>query len=54
LKNDKGGFIALYGIEKSKQLLQEYTNKAFEAIKIFGDKNDKLVALGQVLLKRES
>jgi geranylgeranyl diphosphate synthase type II len=54
LKNDRGNFIALYGVEKSKQLLQEYTNKALEAIKIFDGNNDKLIALGQMLLKRKS
>jgi len=54
LKNDKGNFVALYGVEKSKQLLQEFTNNAIEAIKIFEGKNDKLIALGQILLKRKS
>ncbi len=54
LRKDRGNFIILYGIEKSKQLIQEYTDKAFDATKIFDGKNDKLVALGQMLLKRKS
>ena len=54
LQQDKGNFVALYGIEKSKQLVQEYTDKALDAIKIFDGKNDKLKALGQMLLKRKS
>ena len=54
LRKDRGNFIILYGIEKSEQLVQEYTDKAFDAIKIFDGKNDKLVALGQMLLKRKS
>ncbi len=54
LQNDTGNFVALYGIEKSEQLVKEYTNKALEAIKIFDGKNEKLIALGQMLLKRKS
>jgi geranylgeranyl pyrophosphate synthase len=54
LQKDKGNFLALYGIEKSKQLVQEYTDKALDAIEIFDGKNDKLKALGQMLLKRKS
>ncbi len=54
LQNDTGNFVALYGIEKSEQLVKEYTNKAIEAIKIFDGKNEKLIALGQMLLKRKS
>ena len=54
LQRDKGSFIILYGIEKSKQLVQEYTDNALDAIEIFDGKNDKLKALGQILLKRKS
>jgi len=54
LKNDNGGFVTLYGVEKSKQLAQEHTDKALDAIKIFNGKNDKLKELGQMLLKRKS
>ena len=54
LQNDKGNFVTLNGIEKSKQLVQEYTRMALDAIKIFDGKNDKLIALGQMLLKRKS
>jgi len=54
LQTDKGSFVTLYGIERSKQLVKEYTDKALDAIKIFDGKNDKLKALGQMLLKRQS
>jgi len=54
LQKDNGGFITLYGIDKSKQLVQQYTDKALEATKIFGAKNEKLNALGQMLLTRKS
>lgn len=54
LQNDEGGFVKLYGTEKSKQLVQEYTDKALDAIEIFDGKNEKLKALGQMLLGRKS
>lgn len=50
LRNHKGDFVALYGVEKSKEVVKEYTNNAIEAIKIFDGKNDKLTALAQMLL----
>lgn len=54
LQKDKGSFVALYGIEKSKRLVQKYTDRALDAIRIFNGKDDKLKALGQMLLKRKS
>jgi geranylgeranyl diphosphate synthase type II len=54
LHKDKGNFISLFGIEKSKELVEEYTNKAIDAIGIFGDKKEKLMLLGQMLLKRKA
>jgi geranylgeranyl diphosphate synthase type II len=54
LKNDKGNFIALHGIEKSRELVTEYTDKALQAVKIFDGKNGKLAVLAQMLLKRRS
>lgn len=54
LRSDKGNYISVYGIEKSKQLIQEHTNKGIEAIKVFNDKNEKLLLLSQILLNRNS
>jgi geranylgeranyl diphosphate synthase type II len=54
LQKDKENFVTFYGIEKSKQLVQEYTAKAIDAIEIFDVKNDKLKELVQMLLKRKS
>ena len=54
LKRDNGNFVMLHGVEKSKQVLQEHENRATEAIQLFQGKNDKLIALGQMLLKRRS
>ena len=54
LQTDKGNFVVLFGIDRSKELVDEYTNKAIESIKMFEGKNDKLIALSQLLLKRKS
>ncbi|NLD35614.1 MAG: polyprenyl synthetase family protein [Desulfatiglans sp.] len=54
LNNDKGGFVTVYGVEKSKHLVQEYTDKALTAIEIFKGKNEKLIVLAHMLLKRKA
>ena len=54
LKRDNGNFVMLHGVEKSKQVLQEYADKAMKAIQLFQGRNDKLIALGQMLLRRKS
>jgi geranylgeranyl diphosphate synthase type II len=53
VNNDSGNFVTLFGIEKSKKLVQEYTESAIKAIKIFNEKSEKLIILGQMLLKRK-
>lgn len=54
LKKDKGGFVTFYGVEKCKILVEEYTNRAIDSIKVFDGRNNKLVALGRILLNRKS
>lgn len=54
LKKDKASFVTFFGPEKCRQLVEEYTNTAIESTKTFSGRNDKLVALGQILLKRKS
>lgn len=54
LKKDKGSFLVLHGPEKCKSLVQDYTNRAINAVAIFDGRNERLVALGQMLLKRKS
>ncbi|NIO21678.1 MAG: polyprenyl synthetase family protein [Candidatus Aenigmarchaeota archaeon] len=54
LRYDKGNFIALHGVEKSKELVTEYTTNALNAVNIFDDKNGRLTALAHMLLKRKS
>jgi geranylgeranyl diphosphate synthase, type II len=53
-QNDSGNFVIIYGEKKSKQIIQESTNKAIEAIKIFKGKNHKLIALAEMLNKRNT
>lgn len=51
---DRGSFARLYGAEKSRQVIQEHTDKALESVNIFGEKSTKLNFLGHILLKRRS
>ncbi|HVN96227.1 MAG TPA: polyprenyl synthetase family protein [Syntrophorhabdaceae bacterium] len=54
LQKDKGNFVLLYGLDKCRLLVEDYTNRAIDAIKIFQGRNDRLIILGQMLLKRKS
>jgi len=54
LQKDKGNFVAFYGVGKCRELVEKYTSGAIKAIHIFNGKNDKLIALAQLLLKRKS
>jgi len=53
-RKDKINFVKIYGSEKSVDLVDEYTKKALSAIEIFKGRNQKLIKLGQILLKRKS
>jgi geranylgeranyl diphosphate synthase, type II len=54
LQKDKGSFVTIYGLEKCRQLVEEYTNEAIDSTKVFNNRNGKLVALGRMLLSRKS
>jgi geranylgeranyl diphosphate synthase, type II len=54
LHRDRGNFAMLYGRDKCRQLVQDHTNAAIKAIELFGGRNQKLIALGRMLLKRKS
>ena len=54
LQKDKGSFVVFYGIEKCRKLVESYTMKAIDSVKIFDQKNSNLIALGQMLLRRKS
>ncbi len=51
---DKSNYVILHGVDASKKRLQQYTEKALDAVALFGSKNTKLVALCQMLLQRRS
>ncbi len=52
--NDKGNFISLLGVDESTNLMKKYTSDAINSIKIFDGRNERLMALGQMLLARKS
>ena len=53
-RKDKINFVKIYGSEKTTHLVEEYTQKALLAIEIFKGRNQKLIKLGQILLKRKT
>jgi geranylgeranyl diphosphate synthase, type II len=54
VNSDKANFITLLGVEKSKELVKRYTQDAINAVKLFDGRNEKLLALGQMLVGRRS
>lgn len=51
--NDKTTYVTLFGVEKSKALVKEYTDKAKKSITDkFSEKSEKLNALADYLIKR--
>ncbi len=53
-KKDKTTFVKLYGLEKSKELLAQYTESAKQSLKPYGNKADFLLELADFLLKRDN
>lgn len=51
--NGKTTYISIYGLEKSKEILDKLTQEAINAIEIFGEKAYFLKELADYLLKRE-
>lgn len=49
----KTTFVSLYGVEKSKEMLAEYTQRAKEALEIFGPRSDFLIQFADYLLRRD-
>lgn len=54
IQKDRGNFVALFGADECRRLVTEYTRKAIAATEMFDDRNEALVFLGQMLLKRKS
>ena len=51
--NEKTTFITLYGVEKSKRAVDEYTKKACSAIDCFGENARQLKELAKLLIDRK-
>lgn len=52
-ENHKATYVSLFGLEKSKLLEKELTEKAIESISIFGDRAAFLIDIAEYLLRRE-
>ena len=50
-KNDKSTIVKYFGLEKSKELVKEYTEKAISALNIFDDK-ETLISIAYMLIGR--
>jgi len=53
-KIDKGSFAILHGVDKSKEIIEECTATAIEAVEIFKGKNEKFIWLSKILLSRKT
>lgn len=51
-ENNKSTYITLCGLEKSRELVMEYTKKATDSLSIF-EKNDELISLANKLVGRK-
>jgi len=52
-KAQKATYPSIVGLDKSRKIAEQLTNKAFAALKIFKGKADALEGLAQFLLKRD-
>ena len=50
---EKTTFISLYGLEKSKEMLKEYTQRAKDELDIFGSRANFLIQFADYLLNRD-
>lgn len=51
---NKNTYVSLLGLEKSKTLVQEYSQKAKSALNTFGDKSEFLIELTDYLINRDN
>jgi geranylgeranyl diphosphate synthase type II len=51
-QNEKNTYVSLLGIEKARELAEEYTKEAISALSVFGEKGDDLRHLAEALLNR--
>lgn len=53
-KSAKNTYVKLMGLEKSKELVNEYSKKAVDALSIFGEKAEFLIKLTDYLVNRNA
>ena len=53
-KNDKSTAVKFFGLEKSKQLVKEYTEKAITALDVFENNTETLKQLAFMLIDRKN
>lgn len=53
LENDKRTFPNIFGLEESKAMAKDYSEKAIEALNVFGNKAEFLKELSVIYLNRE-
>ncbi|MCX7715084.1 MAG: polyprenyl synthetase family protein [Clostridia bacterium] len=53
-EKNKNTYVSLYGMEKSKQLICEYSSRAIDTIGEFGEKAEFLINLVKYLIDRKS
>ncbi|SHE52813.1 geranylgeranyl diphosphate synthase, type II [Caldanaerobius fijiensis DSM 17918] len=53
-KNNKCTFVSIYGLDKARQLVQDFTKEAVEALSIFGEKSSFLREFVIYLSKRKA
>ncbi len=51
-KNRKATFVALYGVERARQMAGEFTQKGIDFLTPFGEKYSTLIEIGKYSLKR--
>ena len=51
-ENCKNTYVSLLGLEKAQKIAAELTDKAIDALKIFGDEAEFLISLSEKLLSR--
>ncbi len=52
-ENEKTTFVTLYGLEQSKKMLEDYTQKAIEILEVYGERAAFLKELSLFLLRRD-
>ncbi len=53
-QKQKSTFVSIYGLEQSKRILEDYTQKAIDALSVYGDRSEFLIELAKFLLDREN